>query len=283
MSPEACLTPIDLARAPAFQLAGIHVRPSTREVLGGEGRRDVLEPRVMQVLVALAERRGEVVSRDDLSRRCWAGRVVSEDSISRCIAALRRLAQVYVGIGIQTIARVGYRLNEATAPDGARDLASVDGDVLLAVLPFENLASEAEMSHFCEGVTEEIIQAVARSKSLRVIGRAASSQFRGGQKIVAHVADQFRATHVLDGSVRRCGAQVRVCAHLIECRGQTILWSARFDRELSDVFAVQDLVAEAVAMALEQALAPAATAIDACGDRVGASLPPPAAEPALTS
>ena len=221
----------------------------------------------MQVFVALAERRGEVVSRDDLSQRCWAGRVVSEDAISRCIAALRRLAQAHEGIGIQTIARVGYRLNERSASDSASGgRASVDSEVVVAVLPFENLAAGAEMAHFCKGVTEEILQAVACRTSLKVIGRAASSEFRGGQKIVSQIADRFRATHVLDGSVRRHGSLVRVCAHLIECRGQTIIWSARFDRELSDVFAVQDLVAEAVAMAMQRALAPDAAALD--GSRV---------------
>ena len=82
---------IDLALEPAFELGGLEVHPATLEVIA-PGRREQLEPRIMQVLVALAQRRGEVVSRDELIQRCWGGRVVGEDSINRCIFRLRKLA-----------------------------------------------------------------------------------------------------------------------------------------------------------------------------------------------
>ena len=253
MSPEVLLTPVDLAREPPFRLAEVDVRPATREVLGGDGRRHVLEPRVMQVLVALARRPGEVVSRDELIQLCWAGRVVGEDAINRCIGALRRLAQAYAALAIDTVARVGYRLKEGPGRT-CGDIARPGHAALVAVLPFENLAAEADMACFCDGVAEEIVQAIACHESLKVIGRASSFQFRGGQKVISEVAERLRATHVLDGSVRRSGAQVRVSAHLIECRGQTVLWSARFDRELLDVFALQEGVAKAVAAAVKQAV-----------------------------
>ena len=89
-----------------------------------------------------------------------------------------------------------------------------------------------------------------------MLGRAASFQFRGPRKVVSQVAAEFHATHVLDGSVRRHERRVRVCAHLIECGGQTTLWSQGFEREMSDVFALQDAIAEAVAEALRAALRP---------------------------
>ena len=252
MSPEILFKPVDLAREPSLRLAEIDIRPATREVLGRDGRRHLLEPRVMQVLVALARRPGEVVSREELIQLCWAGRVVGEDAIHRCIGALRRLAHAHGALAIETVARVGYRLSEA-----ARCNAPVGDAALLAVLPFENLAAEADMASFCDGVAEEIAQAIARHGSLKVIGRASSFQFRGCQKVIADVAERLRATHVLDGSVRRCGAQVRVSTELVECRAQTVLWSARFDRELLDIFALQDSVAEAVAAAVNLALSPA--------------------------
>jgi len=102
---------ICLAHAPDFALGEFMVRPSIREIEHA-GNRKILEPRVMQVLVALVEANGAVVSRQDLVRRCWGGRFVGEDSINRCIARLRRIAdargtQVFK---IETIARVGYRL-----------------------------------------------------------------------------------------------------------------------------------------------------------------------------
>jgi TolB-like protein len=249
MSAPASSIPVDLAREPAFRLARVDVRPANREVLAA-GLRQVLEPRVMQVLVALARRRGEVVSRDELIDACWRGRIVGDDAVSRCVAALRRLAASWGGPVIETVARVGYRLDEVAAQRAEASAAAA----LLAVLPFDNLSDESELAHFSTGVTEEILLALAGGTTLKVIGRAASFRFRGPLKVVRHVADELNATHVLDGSVRRCGDRVRVAAHLIECEGQTILWTGRFDRELTDAFALQDAVAAAIAAALREAL-----------------------------
>jgi DNA-binding winged helix-turn-helix (wHTH) protein/tetratricopeptide (TPR) repeat protein len=106
--------PSGLAGEPGFTLGGLDVRPATREVVAG-GTADVLEPRVMQVLVTLARRRGQVVSRSDLIDACWDGRAVGDDAINRCVQALRRLSQTRGGFTILTIARVGYRLDELDA------------------------------------------------------------------------------------------------------------------------------------------------------------------------
>lgn len=105
---------IDLAREPALRLGTADVLPATREFLVGDSR-EVLEPRIMQVLVALARRRGEVISREELTECCWNGRIVGDDAVSRCITAVRRLASAYGGFSIETIPRVGYRLIEEAA------------------------------------------------------------------------------------------------------------------------------------------------------------------------
>ncbi len=107
--------PIDLARERDFELAGLRVRPAAREVEGAAGT-ETLEPRVMQVLVALAQQQGEVLSREELIARCWAGRAVSDDAVQRCVARLRRLAQTHGGFAVDTISRVGYRLTLLAAP-----------------------------------------------------------------------------------------------------------------------------------------------------------------------
>ncbi len=108
---------VNLAREPDFQLGSLNVRPSLREVLA-RGRRHVLEPRVMQVLVALARMDGGVVSRDALIEACWGGRIVGEDAINRCIGRLRRLSETCNGaFSIETVARVGYRLSEHATGD----------------------------------------------------------------------------------------------------------------------------------------------------------------------
>jgi len=113
--PPRAARPVHLAREPEFRLGGLLVRPSRREVSAG-ARRQMLEPRVMQVLVALARMDGQVVSRDELIEACWAGRIVGEDAINRCIGRLRRLAEtVDDSFSIDTVARVGYRLETPAA------------------------------------------------------------------------------------------------------------------------------------------------------------------------
>jgi DNA-binding winged helix-turn-helix (wHTH) protein len=108
---EDAAAPIRLAREADFRLGGLKVRPSLCEV-EAHGRRRRLEPRVMQVLVALARADGRVVSRDGLIDSCWGGRIVSEDAINRCIGKLRRLAEAFDGgFAIETVPRIGYRLN----------------------------------------------------------------------------------------------------------------------------------------------------------------------------
>lgn len=105
-------TLIDLARESDFSVADLKVRPSLRQAESTAGAK-TLEPRVMQVLVALSQRRGEVVSRDELVQRCWSGRVVGEDAISRAIARVRKLGETSGAFQIETIPRVGYRLTAA--------------------------------------------------------------------------------------------------------------------------------------------------------------------------
>lgn len=114
---------VQLVREPEFMLGPLLVQPSTRQVLA-DAKAETIEPRVMQVLVTLARQRGKVVSRDELVERCWGGRAVREDALIRSIAKVRRLGESCGGFVLETIPRVGYRLNEATAEaveTGARD------------------------------------------------------------------------------------------------------------------------------------------------------------------
>lgn len=106
---------IVLAEESDFSLGGLKVSPSKRQVIAG-GRRDVLQPRIMQVLVVLARRRGEVVSRDELIRCCWDGYAVSDDAIHRCIGRIRRLSEAHGGFSLATVPRVGYQLMETVGP-----------------------------------------------------------------------------------------------------------------------------------------------------------------------
>jgi TolB-like protein len=136
----------------------------------------------------------------------------------------------------------------AKAPEpAARPTGGREAQALLAVLAFDNLSDDPELAYFSNGVSEEIRDAVARSVGLKVVGRASSFQFRGAGKAAAHVSRQLGATHVLDGSIRRSGLRVRISTELVECATETTLWAERFDRELTDIFRLQDEIAEAVA------------------------------------
>jgi TolB-like protein len=248
---------IDLACEPAFRLGAAQVRPAFREVLVGPAT-VTLQPRVMQVLVCLAQTSGEPVSREVLAQRCWGGVAVSEDAINRCIQRLRRLSEEEAvdSFAIETIPRVGFRLRarNADAPDASTEAARQPApEPLLAVLAFDNLSGDPEMAYFSDGVSEEILQTVLDGTELKVIGRSSSFQFRGADKAAGRVGEALKATHVLDGSVRRAGSRVRIAANLIECERQTTVWSERYERELSDVFALQDEIAAAVADALKVA------------------------------
>ena len=122
---------------------------------------------------------------------------------------------------------------------------------LLAVLPFDNLSGDEEMQFFSDGVSEEILEVIVRIPGLKVIGRTSSFQFRGARK--AEAAEALRATHILDGTVRRAGARMRVHSQLTDVTG-TLIWSEKYDADVADAFTVQDNIAGQVATALQQAL-----------------------------
>ncbi len=124
-------------------------------------------------------------------------------------------------------------------------------DRLLAVLPFDNLSGDADTGYFSDGVSEEILHTVSRTKGLRVIGKASSFQFRGADKQTRRVVAELGATHILDGSVRRAGDRIRISAQLVDTASHESLWSERYDRALTDIFALQDEIAAAIAQALD--------------------------------
>jgi DNA-binding winged helix-turn-helix (wHTH) protein len=116
--------PIVLAKQPDFRVGLLEISPSRCRVAAGAAS-EVLQPRVMQVLVALAERRGMVVTRDELMARCWNGNAVSDDAIHRCIAKLRRLAESHGGFVLETVTRVGYQLVEEAPASRSRQMIAL--------------------------------------------------------------------------------------------------------------------------------------------------------------
>ncbi|MEO6222312.1 MAG: protein kinase [Vicinamibacterales bacterium] len=123
----------------------------------------------------------------------------------------------------------------------------------IAVLPFANMSTEKDQEYFSDGLSEEIINLLAQAPGLKVIARTSAFAFRGKEQDIRGIAEVLGVKSVLEGSVRRDGTRVRVSAQLINAEDGSHLWSQRFDRELTDVFAVQDEIASAIAAELQVA------------------------------
>lgn len=161
------------------------------------------------------------------------------------------VASVAALLGAETVVTPAIAENSGVAPRR---------ETLLAVLAFDNLSNDPNLAYFSDGVSEEILYTVARAKGLRVIGKGSSFQFRGTSKAPRIVADALRATHILDGSVRRSGDNIRINVELTDTDSLETLWSDRFDRALTDIFALQDEIAAAVAISLDHHFSPARAA-----------------------
>jgi serine/threonine-protein kinase len=124
----------------------------------------------------------------------------------------------------------------------------------IAVLPFANMSADVEAEYFSDGITEEILNALAKLSGLRVMARTSSFAFKGRNVDVRTIGEQLGARYVLEGSVRRAGPRMRITAQLIDAAEGHHLWSERYDRDVSDVFAVQDEITGAIRDALSERL-----------------------------
>ena len=282
--------PPDQALEQGFRLGELSIDPNAGEV-AGPGGREKLDPKVMDVLVMLARGAGHVVLREDLLSRLWPNAVVTDESLSRCIYELRRQLSLAGGDEryktlVETVPKRGYRLNAAVTPLAPKPqirpatrlkwpIVAVAAAIVIAVgawfalsqrpddasaysvavLPFDDLSSEQDQAHFSDGVSEEIINRLNKTRTLqKVISRMSSFSFKGQPTSIAEIAGILDVTHVVEGSVRKSGNRVRITARLVEASSNSQLWSKTYDRELGDLFAVQDEIAGAIAMALNARL-----------------------------
>ncbi len=161
-------------------------------------------------------------------------------------------------IGVLAIALVFFAVDKfvldsdtTLASDTAQELAATEVQQSIAVLPFVNMSSDPEQEYFSDGLSEEILNLLAKIPDLRVTSRSSAFSFKGQNVDVPTMAARLNVAHVLEGSVRKSGNQLRITAQLIEVEADTHLWSETFDRELDDIFAIQDEIAAAVVDALK--------------------------------
>src|SRR5574337_95893 len=125
----------------------------------------------------------------------------------------------------------------------------------IAVLPFANLSADKENEYFSEGLAEDIIDALTKLPGLRVIPRTSAFAFRGKDVDVSEIGAKLKVGTILEGSVRKAGTRIRVTAQLIKVADQSHLWAERYDREMTDVFAIQDEISQAIVEKLRVRLA----------------------------
>ena len=249
-----------LAHEPPFTLGKLRVSPATRLVETAD-RSEILEPRIMQVFVALARAGGAIVTRDELTELCWDGRVVGEDAINR---ALSRIRQVAAGIGedsfkVETITKVGYRFVVQSEGGGQarQDRSAVFSlKPSVCVLPFVNMSGDAEQEYFSDGISEDITTDLSKVSALSVTARNTASLFKGQATDLRAVARKLRVSHVVEGSVRKAANRLRISAQLIDGATGDHVWAERYDRDLTDIFAIQDEISRAIVGALKLKLLP---------------------------
>src|ERR1700756_3460060 len=239
-----------------------------RELLRGGSEQIPLQPQVFDLLVHLIENRGRVVTKDDLIELVWGGRIVSDSALTSRINAARAAVEDdgKTQKFIRTMPRKGFRFvadveerPNASRPSGSgeerveaprRPLPLPDRPAI-AVLAFENMSDDPEQEYFCDGISEDILTALSKVRWFFVVARNSSFTYKGRAVHIKEIAEELGVRYVLEGSVRRGGDRVRITAQLSDATTGSHVWAAKYDRELTDVFAVQDEITNAIAAAIE--------------------------------
>jgi TolB-like protein/DNA-binding winged helix-turn-helix (wHTH) protein/Tfp pilus assembly protein PilF len=256
-----------------------------------DGRTVRLEHKFMQVLVCLAERPSEVVSKEELISRVWADTFVTDDVLTRAISELRRVLRDDAKRPqfIETVAKSGYRLiapvERVIDEDSHRERSwRLPGVVLvsmllaglvvafvlrarlagtrasatrvqsIAVLPLEDLSHEPGQEYFADGMTDELINELGQVKALRVVSRTSVMQFKDSRKPVLEVGRMLNVDAVLEGAVLRSGGRVRITAELIDARVDKQLWAHSYEGEIGDVLKLQSSMADAITREIQIAV-----------------------------
>ena len=245
-----------------LRFASFELDCRSRELREG-ARRVRLQDQPFEILRLMLEHPGDVVTREELRNRLWPeGTFVDfEHSLNAAVKRLR------AALGddadhprfVETVPRRGYRFIAPVGTSEAVVLAVPHAPQLrLAVLPFSNLSDDSAQEYFSDGLTEEMIAqlgTLCRGR-IGVLARWSSMVFKGSLQRAREVGEALRADYLLEGSVRREGARVRITARLIETRDETQLWSETYERAMTDYLSVQTEVATRIARSLAMELAP---------------------------
>ena len=237
-------------------------------------------PQVFDLLLHLIRNRERVVSKDDLFEALWAGRTVSESTLTTHINAVRKAVgdSGEVQSLIRTFPRKGFRFVGKVTEDerdatvqapSSRDDASGSSDLRppgkpsIAVLPFNNLSADPEQEYFSDGMAEDLITDLSKVSGLSVTARHSSFAFKGRSADVRDVAKTLGVAFILEGSVRRMAERLRINAQLIDATQGTHIWAERFDGNIAEIFDFQDRIRKEIIAALKLKLTPAEVSLSA--------------------
>jgi adenylate cyclase len=216
-----------------------------------------LRPKAFDVLRYLLENAGRIVTKQELMKAVWPNVIVADQVLTHCVGEVRQAIGDSRQTIIKTIPRRGYRFTApvvrlatgaaAASPDSGPRLQSPLLDrPSVAVLPFANLSGDPQQDYFSDGITEDITTELSRFSELLVIARNSAFQYTGKAVDIRQVGRELGARYVLEGSVRRRDDRIRITAQLVDAVTGAHRWAERYDRELHDLFVVQDEVVRAI-------------------------------------
>ena len=217
----------------------------------------------LQLLEALLSSPGRVLTKSELMRAAWGDAAVEESNLSVQIAALRKQLGPTGDGGdwITTIPRVGYRFVGLPARGATKEISEASSPPIerehrpsIAVLPFANLSGQQEQEYLVDGITEDIITALTRFRWFFVIARNSSFAYKGKSLDAKQLSQELGVRYLLEGSARKSGQHIRISAQLVDATSGNYIWAERYDLELTELFAIQDAIAERVAGAIEPEL-----------------------------
>ncbi len=229
-----------------------------------------LEPQVFDLLRYLVQHSERAITKDEIYEEIWNGRIVSESALSSRIKSARqaigdngreqRMIKTLHGRGFRFIAAVVSTApvvepKPAAAPGGVEDEDNIVDRPSIAVLPFRNLSDGPDQDYLADGITDEITLLLSRLRWLQVIARDSSFVFKNQVEESQQVGRSLGVRYLLAGSIRRADAQLRVSVQLINAADGTQIWSEHYDREMANIFQLQDEIAQAIAGTLEPELA----------------------------
>ncbi len=214
-----------------------------------------LRPKVFETLLFLVQRRGRLVTRDDLLAGVWADTNVGEEVLTHCVTEVRkalgddrrqpRYVRTVTRRGYKFIAEVGT-IGATPSPSAPPADATPAPPTAIAVLPFANISGDPENEYLCDGLSEEIINGLTKLPALRVVAHSSSFAFKGRDTDVREIGRQLGVGSLLEGSVRTSGNRLRIAVQLINTADGYHLWSEQYDRRLGDLFEIEDEISAAI-------------------------------------